>query len=179
MSSLAAAQPAPLPLMPTWPGVQDRVTVLELRLADEWQLVTVPVGEIWKCKGRFAPRSLCSVESALVKLTWSAVQPDGRYIRSKHWTETLRAKFKGSWCRLKHAPLIRNQYVKMPIGCGLSSQHSWEECAVAEDAHTSGKSQRRVSQCGLCLRVVGCGFKRNDVSYRAGSWLNGFTKLGN
>jgi hypothetical protein len=31
MSSLAAAQPDTLPKMPTWPGVQDKVTVLEPR----------------------------------------------------------------------------------------------------------------------------------------------------
>jgi hypothetical protein len=59
--------------------------------------------------------------------------------------------------------------VKMPVCCGVASRRFLEECAVAEDTHTSGTSQKRMSQCGLCLRVVGWDCKRDDVWYRAGS----------
>jgi len=70
-----------------------------------------------------------------------------------------------------------DEYLKMSMCCWVPSRRFWEECAVAEDAHTSGTSQRRMSQCCLCLRVVRWGFKRDDVPYRAGRWLNDFTEL--
>lgn len=158
MSSLAAVQLAPLPEMPTWPVFQDKVTVLEPRVTGKWHLITAPVGKIWNCKCRYTPRSLCTVEIALVIVTWSAVQTvDSSRVNAA-------TKFKSSWYRLKHASMIRTQYVKMPICCGIPSRRFWEECAVAEDAHTSGTSQRRMSQCDLCLRVIGWGFKWDDVS---------------